>query len=379
MSMRSSLRVGTIFGIPIKIHISFLIILPLFAFAFGFTEIDVFGFRIGYGDLPIDDIAKASLGLLAAILFFISVLLHELAHSLVALRNGYKLSGITLFIFGGASEIEKTPPNAPGEAYMAFVGPGTSILIGLILLPLWLLLSGVEGLFLTIVAITVSMMSFYNLLLGGFNIIPAFPMDGGRILRAFLAKRMSFMRATSIAVSVGKGIAVVMAIVGFFINIWLILIALFIYLGAREEERGTYISTALEGVTVGRIMTREVSTVAPSSSVRQLLDKMMVEKHLGYPVTDGQRVVGIVTLQDAQRIPAEQQDITTVDQVMSREVLSVNPETPAMDAIQLISSRGIGRLVVLEGERLVGIVSRSDLMRTLEIRAAEEGGAGAKA
>jgi Zn-dependent protease/CBS domain-containing protein len=370
--MKASLRIGRIFGIPIKIHITFLLILPLFALSFGFVSSTVLGFILSYNDLPIDTLGKFILGLVAAILFFIAVLLHELAHSYVALRNGYTISGITLFIFGGVSEIENQPPQAPGEAWMAFVGPASSFAIGLVLLPVWFILSSLTGLVANIAAITAGLMSFYNILLGAFNIIPAFPMDGGRVLRASLVKRLGFVRATIIAVQVGKTIALIMGFVGIiFFNPWLIFIALFLYIGAGEEQKTTLLSQALEGLSIDQIMSRNVSTIAPTATVRDLLNKMMVEKHLGYPVVEDGRLVGIVTLEDAQRVPAEQRDVLPVAKIMTSKVITVAPGTPAMEAIQAITQARIGRLVVLENEKVVGIVSRSDLMRVLEVRSAE--------
>lgn len=370
--MKTSLRIGRIFGIPIKIHITFLLILPLFALSFGFVSSSVLGFILSYNDLPIDVFGKFILGLVATVLFFIAVLLHELAHSIVALRNGYTISGITLFIFGGVSEIEREPPQAPGEAWMAFVGPASSFAIGLALLPVWFVLSGLSGLAANIAAITAGLMSFYNILLGAFNIIPAFPMDGGRVLRAGLAKRLGFVRATIIAVQVGKTIALIMGFVGIiFFNPWLIFIAFFLYIGAGEEQKSTLLAQALEGLSIGQIMTRDVSIIAPRATVRDLLNKMMVEKHLGYPVVEDGRLVGIVTLEDAQKVPVEQQDTLPVVQIMTSKVITVAPGTPAMEAIQAITRARIGRLVVLENEQVVGIVSRSDLMRVLEIRSAE--------
>ncbi len=370
--MQASLRIGRIFGIPIKIHITFLLILPLFALSFGFVSSSVLGFILSYNDLPLDVFGKFVLGLVAAVLFFIAVLLHELAHSYVALRNGYTISGITLFIFGGVSEIEKEPPQAPGEAWMAFVGPASSFAIGIALLPVWYLLSSLDGLVANIAAITAGLMSFYNILLGAFNIIPAFPMDGGRVLRAFLAKRRGFVRATIIAVQVGKTIALIMGFVGIiFFNPWLIFIAFFLYIGAGEEQKSTLLAQALEGLSIGQIMSRDVSTISPHATVRDLLAKMMVEKHLGYPVVEDGRLVGIVTLEDAQKVPGEQQSTLTVGQIMTSKVITVAPGTPAMEAIQAITRARIGRLVVLENEQVVGIVSRSDLIRVLEVRSAE--------
>ncbi len=373
--MKASLKIGRIFGIPIKIHITFLLILPVFALSFGFVSSTVLGFILSYNDLPIDVFGKFILGLLAAVLFFIAVLLHELAHSYVAIRNGYTISGITLLIFGGVSEIEREPPQAPGEAWMAFVGPAASFAIGLALLPVWFIFSSLSGLAANIAAITAGLMSFYNILLGAFNIIPAFPMDGGRVLRATLAKRLGFVRATTIAVQVGKMLALVMGFVGIlFFNPWLIFIAFFLYIGAGEEERSTLLSQALEGLSIGQIMSRNVSTIAPNATVRDLFDKMMVEKHLGYPVVEDGRLIGIVTLEDGQKVPAEQRNILTVGKIMTSKVITVSPDTPAMEAIQAVQRARIGRLVVLENDKVVGIVSRSDLMRVLEVRAAEKSG-----
>lgn len=372
--MKASLQLGRLLGIPIKIHVSFLLVLPLFTLYFAFVSAKVLGFTLSFNDLPINDWGKLLLGLFSAILFFIAVLLHELSHSYVAMRKGYRISGITLFIFGGVSEIESQPSEAPGEALMAFVGPATSLAIGLALLPVWYLTRDLGNLGTDIVSITAGMMSFYNLLLGAFNLIPAFPMDGGRVMRSLLARRIGFGRATIVAVQVGKAIALAMGLFGLLVfNPWLILIALFIYMGAGEEQRETTISEALEGLTVRQIMTSSVSTVTPVMTVRQMIDKMMVEKHLGYPVVEDGKVLGIITLQDAQRVPAGEQDTVLVGQVMTREVISLPPEALVTDALQAVTRNNIGRLVVMDRGQMVGIVSRSDLMRVLELRLAEKG------
>ncbi len=373
--MRSSLKVGRVLGIPILIHITFLLILPVFVLLFGFlgpsTGSELFGLPLGYGDLPVDWVTKVILGIIASIAFFGSVLLHELAHSYVALRFGYKISGITLFIFGGVSQIEEIPPKAPGEARMAFVGPAASFLIGIILVPLALVLQGNSNLYVEIVWITFGLIGVYNILLGAFNIIPAFPMDGGRILRAILARRVGFVRATDLAADIGKAIAIIMGILGIFLNPFLILIAFFIYVGAGEEAASTRITQAMEGIRVGDIMTKQVSTVTPNFTVRELLDKMMVERHTGYPVVEGERVIGMVSLQDATNIPGDQQSITRVANIMNRRFETVSSNAPAMDAFRMVSNRGSGRVPVVDDGRLVGIISRTDLMRTLQIRSAE--------
>jgi Zn-dependent protease/CBS domain-containing protein len=374
LSMKASLQLGRVLGIPIRIHVSFLLVLPLFTLYFAFVSVSVLGFTLSFNDLPISDWQKLLLGLFAAILFFIAVLLHELSHSYVAIRKGYRVSGITLFIFGGVSEIESQPSEAPGEALMAFVGPAASLVIGVALLPVWYLTRGLGNLGTDIVSITAGMMSFYNLLLGVFNLIPAFPMDGGRVLRALLARRMGFGRATNVAVQVGKSIALAMGLFGLLVfNPWLILIALFIYMGAGEEQRETTISEALEGLTVGQIMTSPVSTVTTDTTVRQMVDKMMTEKHLGYPVVEGGKVVGIITLQDIQKVPSSEQGSVLVEQLMTREVISLQPDAPVMEALQAVTRNNIGRIVIMDRGQIAGIISRSDLMRVLELRMAEKG------
>ncbi|NYT12048.1 MAG: CBS domain-containing protein [Methanomassiliicoccales archaeon] len=367
--MRVSFKVASAIGIPIRIHVTFLLILPLFAAVFGLYSNEILGIRLGFGGLGLGLPTELMLGTIAAILFFLSVLVHELAHSYVAIKYGYEISSITLFIFGGVSQIEKVPSKAPGEAFMAFVGPASSMVLGAAFIPLSFLIYGLgEGFEIEIPAIMVGLIGFYNLFLGAFNLLPAFPMDGGRIVRALLARRMSFMKATQTAATLGKAIAIGMGFFGILIlNFWLVLLAIFIYFGAGEEERGTKLSEAFQGVRVKELMTSEVSSVSPEDTVRELLDRMLTEKHMGYPVLDRDRVVGVVTLQDASRVSKEQQWMIQVKEIMSREIVSVSPETEVMDAVRLVSSKGIGRLIVMEEGEMVGIVTRTDLVKAMEI------------
>jgi Zn-dependent protease/predicted transcriptional regulator len=372
-----SLRVGRVFGIPIYLHITLLFILPVFAFVFGFTPANVgsiLGYTITYNGLPLDWPVLAVLGVIAAILLFLSILAHELAHSYIAIHNGYKISGITLFFFGGVSQISEQPPQAPKEALMAFVGPGTSFLLGAIFSPLFLLTKDITGnLPLQALAITFSIMGFYNLFLGAFNLIPAFPMDGGRILRAALVKRMGFMKGTEAAVFVGKIFAIVLGVLGIFISIWFILIAFFIYIGADEELRVTRVQESLRGMSVKDIMSAPVSTVTPDMSVRQVLDKVMVERHKGFPVVDSGRIVGLVTLHDLSLTKLADQDRLRVRDVMQPRVITVSPGMEAMEAFKKMTEGNVDRILVMEGNDLLGIVSRTDLMRAMELRQAQQG------
>ncbi len=353
-------------------HFTFLIILPLFALVFGFAYSEIYDFKIGFANLAVDDVGKALLGILAAVVFFASILIHELCHSYVALRNGYKISGITLLIFGGVSEIEEQPGESRGEAWMAFVGPASSLVIGAIVSVLYFLTKDISGgVELQAAILMFSLIGFYNILLGLFNLLPAFPMDGGRVLRALLSRKVGFMKATKWAVSIGKAFAVGMGIFGLLtLNFILILIAMFLYTGAEGEYQQTKVTTLLTGIKVGEIMTRNVSTVTPEETAHDLLARMMREKHMGYPVMDGENVVGMVTFQDVTMVPEERRDTTRVRDIMSKNVIHVPPYMEAVDALKVFNDRLIGRLVVLEDGRLIGILSRTDMVRAMDMLAA---------
>jgi Zn-dependent protease/CBS domain-containing protein len=370
--MRWSLRIGRILGIPIYLHFTFLIILPFFALVFGYAYSELFGFQIGFANLAVDDFGKIMLGIVATIVFFASILIHELCHSYVALRNGYKISGITLLIFGGVSEIEEQPGQAKGEAWMAFVGPGSSLVIGVVVSAVYFLIKDLSGgVELQAVVLMFSLIGFYNILLGLFNLLPAFPMDGGRVLRALLARRMDFLKATKLAVDIGKAFAVAMGIFGLLtLNFILILIALFLYTGAEGEYQQTKVSSLLTGIKVGEIMTREVSTVTPDETAHEILARMMREKHMGYPVMEGDSVIGMVTFQDVTLVPDAKRDSTHVRDIMNKNIIHVPPYMEAVDALKVFNELQIGRVVVLVDGKLVGILSRTDMVRAMDMLAA---------
>jgi Zn-dependent protease/CBS domain-containing protein len=366
--MKNSLGVGRILGVPIFLHYTLIIIMLLFAAVFGFTSGSILGFTLGYGNLPLAWPWLLLLGAIAAILFFLSVLVHELAHSYYAIRKGYTISGITLFIFGGVSQIEHTPEGAPGEGTMAFVGPLSSIVIGAIFTPVYLILGNMSGgVALQATTITVGIIAFYNLFLGAFNLIPAFPMDGGRVLRAYLVKRLGFLRATEVAANVGKVLAVAMAIFGIFYSIFLIFIAVFIFLAAGEEQRATRFNEALKGLKAADLMTRSVATASIDDTVSNIMSRMMAEKHTGYPVVNSTALVGMVSIEDAARIPEKDRPSTPVSRIMSTRIVTVTTETKATDVLEKMSTTGISRILVTENGLLVGIITGSDLAKVVDM------------
>jgi Zn-dependent protease/predicted transcriptional regulator len=362
--MKSSLKIGSVMGIPIKLHITFLLVLPMFAYVFAINP-QPFGFA---GVEP--PLIRYALSALAAILLFASVLLHELAHSYLAKRYGVKIESITLFLFGGVSAMEEMPRKPGQEAKMAFAGPLTSLIIGAFFYSIYqYLISPSPALSKNSVFLIFWIIGSMNLVLGVFNLLPAFPMDGGRVLRSFYAMKMSYVKATHSAASVGKFFAILMAIFGIYVgNLWFPLIALFIYVGASEEERSTQTDFALEKIIVKDIMTKDVISVSPSMSVEDLVQFIFQKKHMGYPVMEGNRLRGIVTLTDIERIPYIDRYAAQVSDIMTREVLSVPSTSLASDALKIISSKNIGRVIVVDNGSLVGILSRSDIVRVLRLR-----------
>ncbi|MHC1597940.1 MAG: CBS domain-containing protein [Methermicoccaceae archaeon] len=373
--MTMSYEIGRLWGIPIRIHVTFLLVLPLFAVVFAMEPM------FGFGKLP-SDVMRYSFGTLASVLLFISVLLHELGHSIVAMRYGSTISNITLFLFGGVSQIDDLPEKPDEEAKMAFVGPLVSFVLGALFLGAWvgaraLLAPPVMESGSPLAALTrlLLLLGYLNVLLGGFNLIPAFPMDGGRILRAYFAKHMPYVQATRRAATVGKLLAIVMAIFGFFFNIWLVLIALFVYIGASEEESATHVSRTLKHVRVGDIMTEDVMYTSPDTTISQLLDTMFETKHMGYPVSESEQskgvplseVSGIVTFHDVRKVAPQDRDALLVRDVMTPNVITIPKDAHAIEALKRLKEYGIGRLVVVDNDEVVGIVSRTDLMRSVDI------------
>jgi Zn-dependent protease len=367
--MSASIKIGRIFGIPIYLHLTFLLILPLFVLLFSAPDSNkVLGFELSFGALDTQPWVRYVFGTIGAVLFFVAILVHELAHSYLAQRYGVKIKGITLMIFGGVSSMEEMPRKPGQEWRMAFAGPLSSLAIGvgsyLVMLVLEVFQPGsvlLEGMI-----ILVGLMAFYNIVLAGFNLIPAFPMDGGRLLRAYFATRMSYLEATRRAARIGRYFAIAMGVFGIFYNFFFILIALFVYIGATEEEQSTTITESLHGVQVRNLMSQQVQVVNPEMPVPQLHDLMLRTGYMGFPVVD-QALVGIVTLSDTHKVSKDAYAHARVRDIMTKSVVTVPPEMDAAKALYLMSERRLGRLVVTEGSQIVGIVTRKDFLRAIDM------------
>ena len=370
--MFKSFRIGSLFGIPIKLDISFLLILPIFAWLIGARIAQlvdplnaVFGIGLAAEALTVG-YRPWILGLIAAIGLFVGVIFHELGHSLVAIRYGYPIDSITLWIFGGLAQLTDQPEDWKQEFAIAIAGPIVSVGVGVgsYLLMLFVPLQFDGAIF------VLAYLALLNVVLAVFNMLPAFPMDGGRVLRAMLARDRPFAKATQIAAEVGKLFALLMGLFGLLAgNFILIGVAFFVYIAASGEAQRTVMTAAFEGVTVSDIMTHrdDVHVVSPTTSIADLLERMFSERHTGYPVMDDDRLVGLVTLTDAQKIDPVERDAYVVEDVMSTDLETIGPDAEAMDALNRMQQEGIGRLLVVENADLVGIISRTDLMTALDI------------
>jgi CBS domain-containing protein len=294
-----------------------------------------------------------------------------MAHSLIAKAKGIEIHSITLLILGGVSQMEETMPDPKIELPMALAGPMTSLAIGLISAALVYVFDAavadpaVAG----VLVFTFGYLGLLNILLFGFNLLPAFPMDGGRVLRAWLARRMPLSRATRIAADVGKGFAVVFGIVGLlFLNPILIIIAFFIYIGASQEATVLRYNILLQDITVADAMSSPVATVEPTLPLSRLVEMMYETKHLGFPVVDRGALVGIVALADIHKITPQDREAMQVRDVMTRNPTTLPPSAPLLDALKIITGKDIGRIPVVSDGTLVGIVTRTDVLRVMELR-----------
>jgi Zn-dependent protease/predicted transcriptional regulator len=375
--MDGSFRIGRIFGIPILIHYSFILVIPLFAWIIGSQITLTADMLQGFFSVPIDTslitegIMPWILGTVVALGLFGGVLIHELAHSLVARHKGIKINSITLMIFGGIAAMEEGVPDPKAELPMALVGPIASLVIGLVCMaiaygvPAVIKNPPIAG----IVIFVFGYLGVLNIILFAFNLLPAFPMDGGRVLRAWLAERMPIHRATKIAADVGKGFALVFGLIGLvFFSPFLILIAFFIYIGASMESTAVKYAYLLHDVTVGDMMSSPVSTVPPTLPVSQVIVMMYSSKHLGFPVVERGALIGMVTLADVNRTTPIDREAMQVKDIMTRDIVTLPPTAPVIDALKIMSARNIGRIPIIQDEKILGIVTRTDIIKVTELK-----------
>ena len=385
--MRSGFRIGTVFGIDVRVDWSWLLIFLLVTWnlstLFGNAHP---GWSVGL---------QWGLAVVAALLFFGSVLAHELAHSLFARSRGVPVSGITLFLFGGVSNIQRDPDSPAGEFWMAILGPITSLVIGGVLLLVGSLIAGTQTLSgspeemlseLQPVTTLVLWLGSVNVSVGLFNLIPGFPLDGGRVLRSILwGITDDLRRATRWATWVGQAIAWAMIVAGISMafgvqlpvlgegvvsGIWLAFIGWFLNNASTQSYRKVVVEDVLKGVPVSRMMRSNPPCVTSDITIDELVhEHIMGTDDQSFPVVDDGELVGLVTLEDVRGVPRDRWKARTVREAMTprEDLVTVSADGDAAQAMNDLAQTDVRQLPVLRGEQLVGLLRRRDIIRWLQL------------
>lgn len=367
--MNGSLKITTIWGIPVSLHFSWFLIFILvtWSLATGY-------FPQEYPALSLT--VYLILGAVTSLLFFGSVLAHELGHAYLALRDRIPVKSITLFIFGGVAQITQEPRSPGSEFRIAVAGPLTSLALAGVFGGLYILNQAVP-----ILAAPSSYLMRINLILVLFNLIPGFPLDGGRVLRALVWKLTgSLLRATQIASFTGQlvafgfiGVGALTAFTGQFFNgLWLIFIGWFLQNAASSAYLQLNLQQALQGLKVSQLMSTNLNTVDHLTPLSQLVEERVINMNQQtFLVTSFGEFAGILTLQDILNVPRAKWRYMTVQQIMHpiRNTPSVAAESDLMTALQKMDKEQVSQISVVEGENLVGMLSRDQIIRYVRMRA----------
>jgi Zn-dependent protease/CBS domain-containing protein len=362
-----SIQVARVLGIPVYVHFSWVVIFGLIAWTLATGY-----FPQHYPNLPVTSYwAK---GLVASLLFFVSILLHELGHSLVARRSGIPIRSITLFIFGGVARLERDPPDGRSELRMAAAGPAVSLALSL----LFLAASALARPGGTPWAVA-RYLAAINLVVAVFNLVPAFPLDGGRLLRGLLWKSMGKTRATRVAARAGTLFAYFLIMSGVISmlrgagisGMWYVLIGWFLKDASAGAYQSARVDEALRGVTAADAMSKDVDTLPADISLAEAAHDHFLRSGYGaYPVVRGDAVVGLLCRRDILKVPAEERERTSVQSVMTPlgERVVVPPGAPLLRAMSKMAESGLGRVLVMEGGQLVGLLTMGSVLRHVRVR-----------
>ena len=368
---RSSIKLFKVFGIEIRLDYSWFIIFALFAYYFGF---DYFP-RVLSG---LNEGLLALITIITVILFFTSVLIHEMSHSLVARRRGTSVKRITLFIFGGMAEIEKEPETPYSEFVMAIAGPTASFVMGIIFGVIWIFTVNIAP-----IREPVKYLAIINIVLGVFNMLPGYPLDGGRVLRSIVWRVTGNLeRSTFIASTVGRVIGFMIIAVGvFFIltgnflnGVWLAFIGWFLQSSAQRGYRQLIFETSIKGIKVGDVMNENIVNVTKDITIQDLVDDYFMKYRFGrFPVIEDektQRFIGVISLHDIKGVSKEEWAEVKIGDIVKTvsESEKVNMSMEISDAIKKMGKNNLGHLVIMSGGRLRGIITKSDVMRFIKIR-----------
>lgn len=358
--MKWSWTIGRIAGIKLRVHATFLILLAWLALV---------DYRVS------GTVGGAIAGVIFTLALFGSVVLHELGHAMMARRFGVPTRDVTLLPIGGVARLEYIPDKPKQELLIALAGPAVTLLI-IVVLAAGLSLAGqpptipTNPLARRTLGVFLTQLMWVNVGLLAFNLLPAFPMDGGRLLRAVLALRMSYDRATELAARIGRGFALVFGLVGLLYNPFLVLIALFIWISAAAEAAEQRQRSALSGIRVDRVMVRDISTLAPTDTLQTALQHVLTGFQHDFPVIDGNRLVGVLTRSDFLTGLARRGTNSSVAASMETSFITVDAGTLVTDALRRLRECRCTTLPVLSAGSLVGMLTAENIAEYVMIEAA---------
>lgn len=318
------------------------------------------------------------MGVIGALGLFSAIIFHELSHSLVARRYGLPMKGITLFLFGGVAEMGEEPPSAKAEFMMAIAGPLSSIGIALVFFVIYLI--GTRAGWSVPIIGVVGYLASINVILVLFNLIPGFPLDGGRVLRSALWHWKQNLRwATRVASQIGQGFGNALIVLGilmvlfrdFIGGMWLCLIGIFLKGAARQSYQQLLMRQSLEGEMVRRFMNANPVTVSPSISIEGLVEDYIYKYHYKmFPVVDEGRLIGCITIQQVKEVPRDQWNQRTVGDLVTTcsPENTIRSDEDAMKALSMMNRTRASRLMVVDGDQLVGILALKDLLKFFSLK-----------
>jgi len=367
--MRSQIKLGEIFGIKIGLHFSWLLIAALITISLSY--------RFHETNPAWSKEFVLTLGIATAILFFFCLLLHELAHSLVARASGMPVKEITLFALGGVSQIAKEAGSAKTEFWMTFVGPLTSAIIGAVCLATVKILPSAWQ----AVTAMLSWLGYINLGLAVFNLVPGYPLDGGRILRAIVWWRTGDPEyATRVALRVGQGIAVLFILLGVseylagggFNGIWIAFIGWFLLQASSESRLQSTLKRSMEGVRVADVMSRDCPAADPHLNLENFVDHELLRTGKRcFVVFENGALAGLITPNEVNRIPRPRWPMTTVDDVMRpiEDIHTIAPDESLEKALEVMATEDLNQVPVIANGEMKGLLSRSDIVNFFQTRA----------
>jgi Zn-dependent protease/CBS domain-containing protein len=373
--LRGGIPIGKAFGIQLRLHYSWFLIFALVTWLLAsayFTE-------KAYPTWSLSD--RIGAGLITSILFFGSVLVHELMHSIVSQRQGIPVQSITLFIFGGVSQITSEPKQPADEFRMAIVGPLASLVLGGIFFGIYFQLRGGNTFAAQFVTGIAFWLGYINVALGAFNLIPGFPLDGGRVLRSLIwARNHDLRRSTRIASNAGRVVGFLFIFGGIFIifffgllfqGIWLALIGWFLESAAVGSYQQLLMQEMLKGHVASEIMSSDCAIIPPDMTIDHLVNgNILTSGRRCFPVASGSQIMGLMTLHNVKEVPREQWSTETVKEAMTPfdKLKWVRPDEELSSVLRILTQDDINQVPVVQDNKIIGMVSRENLLNFVHVR-----------